>query len=352
MATVSRPGPTNDIPRRRRRQPSLSTVACFVAAAVCVIQFYRPPRELFARPFDRSRVVASLPEVQPSVNAFGTSGEVKLRFALPEQQVEYPLDVSGDASNVSYVWVRLGDSTAAGDSAAARPLGAASLVAPTRPGLYQLALISGAERELVQGPMLAVMVPFSQKLGSTLNGYRIGTYLAERLGSRGRHDRPDGFIEVSQETAELPISKHFRLGDFITRDGQQSWPRYAALNPRLLDKLELVIAEVARRRGDTSSLKVNLDVQSGFRTPSYNRTVSRSAKDSRHQYGDAADVTIDANFDGRYTAFDSRLVATAVEKVEREHPELAGGLGLYTSARYRTPYVHIDARGTRARWRG
>jgi hypothetical protein len=27
-------------------------------------------------------------------------------------------------------------------------------------------------------------------------------------------------------------------------------------------------------------------------------------------------------------------------------------LGMYTSSRYRTPYVHIDARGKRLRWQG
>ena len=31
---------------------------------------------------------------------------------------------------------------------------------------------------------------------------------------------------------------------------------------------------------------------------------------------------------------------------------LVGGLGLYTSRRYRTPYVHIDTRGKRSRWTG
>jgi len=45
-------------------------------------------------------------------------------------------------------------------------------------------------------------------------------------------------------------------------------------------------------------------------------------------------------------------VALAVEVVEKDHPDLSGGMGLYTSRRYRTPYVHIDARGRRARWRG
>src|SRR5215213_3559369 len=347
-------GATGNAPRtapQRRRQPSSSTVALFVVAAFGVVQFYHPPRNLFRQPFGGDRPVARLlPVVQPSVTAFGTSGEVNVRFSLPDRQVEYPLDVSGDASDVRYAWVRMGDLAAAADSGAARPLGDADLVAPAQPGMYQLALVRGSERRLIEGPWLAVMVPFSQKLGSTLNGYRIGTYVAERLGSSApRHDRPDGFVEVSREAADLSITKHLRLGDFITRDGQETWPRYTALNPRLLDKLELVIAEVARLRGDTSRVQVSVDVHSGFRTPFYNRTVARSARDSRHQYGDAADVTIDANFDGRYTAFDSRLVAAAVENVERDHPELAGGLGIYTSARYRTPYVHIDARGNRAR---
>jgi uncharacterized protein YcbK (DUF882 family) len=198
---------------------------------------------------------------------------------------------------------------------------------------------------------LAVLVPFSQKLGSTLNGYRIGTYLAERLKG-GSHDHPEGFVQVGAEDVNLALSKHLRLGDFVTHDAQDTWPRYAALNPQLLDKLELVLAEIASWRGDTANVHVAVDVHSGFRTPLYNRTVKRSAKDSRHQYGDAADVTIDANGDGRYTAADTKLVVKAVEAVESRHPDLTGGLGLYTSRRYSTPYVHIDARGTRARWHG
>jgi hypothetical protein len=49
---------------------------------------------------------------------------------------------------------------------------------------------------------------------------------------------------------------------------------------------------------------------------------------------------------------DELLVMLAVERVEEAHPDLVGGLGLYTSRRYRTPYVHIDVRGTRTRWTG
>jgi hypothetical protein len=63
-------------------------------------------------------------------------------------------------------------------------------------------------------------------------------------------------------------------------------------------------------------------------------------------------VAIDADGDGRVTLRDEVLVARAVELVESEHPDLVGGLGLYTSRHYRTPYVHIDARGRRSRWTG
>ena len=38
--------------------------------------------------------------------------------------------------------------------------------------------------------------------------------------------------------------------------------------------------------------------------------------------------------------------------IKRMHPELAGGLGVYSSRRFSTPYCHIDARGERKRWRG
>ena len=99
-------------------------------------------------------------------------------------------------------------------------------------------------------------------------------------------------------------------------------------------------------------LTLALDVHSGFRAPEHNRRVRRAASDSQHQYGDAADVAIDANGDGRITAIDSRMVGLAVEIVELKHPELVGGLGIYTSGHSSTNYVHIDVRGRRARWRG
>ena len=89
------------------------------------------------------------------------------------------------------------------------------------------------------------MVPFKQRVGGMLNGYRIGTYVADRLA---HHDHPDGFLEVGCADVDLRVSTHLRLGDFLTHDAQADvWPKYVALNPRLLDKLELVFAKIGAR---------------------------------------------------------------------------------------------------------
>jgi uncharacterized protein YcbK (DUF882 family) len=151
---------------------------------------------------------------------------------------------------------------------------------------------------------------------------------------------------VRPQNSELAVSTHFRLADFLTHDGQERWPRYLALDPRILDKVELVLAHLGVREHD-----MPMKVSSGFRTPLHNNRVPRAASDSRHQYGDAADLAIDVDGDGRVTYLDVLAVARAVELTERDHPELVGGLGLYGN-RGTSPYVHIDVRGVRKRWKG
>ncbi len=82
---------------------------------------------------------------------------------------------------------------------------------------------------------------------------------------------------------------------------------------------------------------------------------------SRHMYGDASDIFIDSdgdgkmddlNRDGRVDIGDSRFILQSVDRVEREHPELIGGAGVYVACRGHGPFIHIDTRGYRARWTG
>lgn len=296
------------------------------------------PRELPApRPFERLLAAPAVAEAAPSANAFGRSGRVRMRFALPGQLVEYPLELSGDPARVRYGWARHADTLLVG---AVHPLEGAELAVPAVPGFFRLALVAeGEPTRFVDGLTVAVLRPFTQ---GRIEGYALGTWTSRRTPVS---DRPTGFLEVRPEDAELPLTAHLTVGEFLAHDGQRSWPRYAAVDPDLLDKLELVFAEAMRR--DSSALDV--DVRSGFRSPAYNRTVRFAARDSRHQYGDAADVALDVDRDGRITGRDARLLADAVNVVERRHPELAGGLGVYVR---RGKYVHIDTRGVRVRWGG
>ena len=305
-----------------------------------------PPDSAGARVAAASADPAAVPVRVPVRPAFGRSEGVYVRVALPGQVVEFPVAPASPTAAVRYHWVRAADGSAA---VGERPLTGSVVVAPGRPGIYHLALTSGpagpgAARRVLDDVTLAVLVPFAEKLGATLNGYRIGRYPFETFGG----ERPTGFIEVLPSTARLQVSRHLRFEDFLTHDHQLQWPRYVALSPELLDKVELVAAEIARTRGVPDPVRVQLNVHSGFRTPLHNGNVEGSAFNSRHQYGDAADVAFDADGDGRFTALDAQWAGLAAEMVERRHPELVGGLGMYTSAR--APYVHIDVRGRRARW--
>jgi uncharacterized protein YcbK (DUF882 family) len=341
---VSAPDPTGS------RLGGIGAALMFGLATIGAVQFLRPDGSLTTAPL--SNLTAAItpasinpaPAASPTADAFGRSGEVKVRLSLPGEAVEFPIAIAGSGDSLSYQWVSATDSSY---HVPPRTLSAAPTIAPHRPGFYHLTIIRGETREKLAEPVLAVMVPFNQKFGGQLNGYRIGTYLAERLG--GGHDRPVGFVEVQPEMLDLQITKHLKLADFVTHDDQGDvWPKYVALNPKLLDKLELIFTDLSSRM----SPELAVNVHSGFRSPSHNSRVERAARDSRHQYGDAADLAVDADADGRITMTDELLVMLAVERVEEAHPDLVGGLGMYTSRRYRTPYVHIDARGKRSRWQG
>ncbi|HWP03156.1 MAG TPA: hypothetical protein VNL96_06855 [Gemmatimonadaceae bacterium] len=205
---------------------------------------------------------------------------------------------------------------------------------------------------------LVMLRPFGHKRGEYLNGYRLGRWPAERwLVGRG-YFNPDGFVEVTPANAQLAVSEHFRLGDFLMKDGQAVWPKYLLLDPRLVDKLELVLRELG---ADTSVVARGMVVLSGFRAPYYNDyyVSEGAARASRHQYGDAADIVVDFDGDGRMDDLDRngrvdledmRPVIDAVLRVERRYPELVGGLGTYAAMGPSGPFAHVDVRGTRARW--
>jgi len=201
--------------------------------------------------------------------------------------------------------------------------------------------------------------PFHTKLGSWIDNYLVGFWPAERRRiNSSAYANPSDFIEVTPANEDTFVSQHFRLRDFVTHDQPNVWPKYLVLREALLDKLELVLQDLAHHGVDTS----HVVVLSGFRTPAYNLALgdaSGRARESRHQYGDAADIIIDAdgngrmddlNLDGRVDRGDVRVIERAVERVEQHYPELAGGLGLYDAEGPHGPFAHIDVRGEVKRW--
>lgn len=202
-----------------------------------------------------------------------------------------------------------------------------------------------------------VMRPFGHKRGEMLGPYRLGWWPAERWMMAANYLNPDGFVEVVPSNVDVRLSEHFVLRDFLTRDQEGTWPKFAVLEERLLDKLELVLQELRGRRVDVNRAVV----LSGFRAPYYNdrRIDEGAARASRHMFGDAADLIIDADGDGRMDDLngdrrvdvrDLTMIAAAVAAVETRFPELRGGLGSYAAVGPSGPFAHIDVRGTSARW--
>jgi hypothetical protein len=85
------------------------TAAMFMVAALAVLRFYEPPETLLESRFGNP-LLPLVPPATPSPTAFGLSGAVQVRFALPSGGVEYPLEVHGDPTELEYAWVRVTDS--------------------------------------------------------------------------------------------------------------------------------------------------------------------------------------------------------------------------------------------------
>ncbi len=243
----------------------------------------------------------------------------------------------------------------------ARPLGLTFLqrllgdTVPSEPGRVYLVPSDATPRPFA----FITMLPFGDKVNGRLGSYRVGFWPSERRAARnGGYTNPSGFIRVTRENQDMLVSEHFRLRDFLTHDQQNVWPKYLVLREDLIDKLELVISDLEEHGTPVRRVVV----MSGFRTPQYNQRgvgAGGRAQDSRHQYGDAADVFVDnngdgrmddLNRDGRVNARDAQVMIDAAERVERRHPDLMGGAGRYRATSAHGPFAHIDVRGYRARW--
>jgi uncharacterized protein YcbK (DUF882 family) len=238
----------------------------------------------------------------------------------------------------------------------------AAIQSGSHPGIFRTIVSLGQAIKPIADFTLITLRPALAAHHGRIGFYYLGRWPAARKAKGGRVDytAPSGFIEVTPATADARLSEHFTIRDFLTHDQQSVWPKYVVINLKLVDKLELVLADLEAHGIDPAGIQV----MSGFRTPHYNAAGGDPhgrAELSRHMYGDAADIYIDndhdgrmddLNHDGRVDIDDARVILAAVDRVERAHPSLVGGCGVYAATPAHGPFIHIDTRGYPARWVG
>lgn len=118
------------------------------------------------------------------------------------------------------------------------------------------------------------------------------------------------------------LSKNFQVKEFRCRDGS---------DPIFIDSELVTLLQKVR---DHFGKAVNIN--SAFRTASYNAKQKKAAKYSQHLYGKAADIWIaDVSVD--------TLAAYAETLLPNK-----GGIGRY----YTDGFVHVDTRANKSRWTG
>lgn len=215
--------------------------------------------------------------------------------------------------------------------------------APDAPDTLEVRLVDGTGE--AHEISLFVLAPLN---GDTvMEGYRIGEY---------PQNAPEGLIRLTEDDMDTPVSPSFTIGQFICKQQPGHWPKFALVSGNLLLRLEAVLAELQE---DALTDADSFFVMSGYRTPFYNTEI-RSARLSRHMYGDAADiypdvagndsVMDDLNGDGRITRADAEFLYDYAEDLFAAKNLPEGGIGAYDANAIHGPFVHIDGRGTRARW--
>ncbi|MEW5925291.1 MAG: D-Ala-D-Ala carboxypeptidase family metallohydrolase [Candidatus Zixiibacteriota bacterium] len=227
--------------------------------------------------------------------------------------------------------------------------------APSQPGLYKLNIIC-REMSDTMTINIFVLVPYGQMNGEYLNGYQIGRYPKTLYKGLPAYKPPPGFIEITEENAETRLTPHFRLSQFACKQGN-GYPKYIVLRELLLVKLEVILQALNEKGYHCSTL----NVMSGYRTPYYNKTIG-NVRYSRHQWGDAADIFIDENpkddvmddlnKDGQINWKDAGVMYDIIDALSgmKVFERLIGGLARYKRTSNHGPFVHVDARGYRARW--
>ncbi len=304
-----------------------------------------------------------------AAGAAGVAGTLAAAIAPPSYRVPFTLSVEGVTTNLAVISTSLlpGETLTVRTAADRAEASAGTLerlpagegegwrwVAPASSGIVTLHFSEGEASARLNA---FVLTPWANGAQEELNGFRIGAYSPTPLRGLATYVAPRGFIAVGEEHADLHVSPHFTLGQFFCKQAPGELDtRYLLVRTALLVKLERLREEVSV----THPIET-LTVMSGFRTPWYNAAIGNRTTSSRHLYGGAADVFVDGdgdgvmddlNGDGRVDRTDATWLADLAERIaDAGDPQWpSGGVGVYDANSAHGPFVHVDARGFRARW--
>ena len=222
-----------------------------------------------------------------------------------------------------------------------------AVYAPGNAGFYSLVLSNNKTSKRL---LVIVKKPFNAS-NKQLNNYQIGLYPAPYKGYT-QYSAPNGFIEIFEKDLTRQLTPHVQVKNVICKQ-VSGFPKYLYVNNDGLMMLEELLTFV-----QNEGIKVSkFAFISGYRTPHYNRSIG-NGKHSRHQYGDAFDLYIDEDGDGRMddldgdgklTVADVDVLYKVFEKFQKQS-RYNGGIGRYKPASHHGGFVHIDNRGFTARW--
>jgi len=223
-------------------------------------------------------------------------------------------------------------------------------IAPSQKGIYPIILKKNGITSTVLNCI--VLVPASNLKNERINGYRIGSY---PNSNSQLYKNPKGFIEVTAENQLTKVSPHYVLKDFLCKQ-QANYPKYLVLRERGIIKLEKVQSELNK----DSLIFKKFSFISGYRTPFYNKSIG-NVTNSRHIFGDAYDIFIDEdsngrmddlNGDGKLSKSDALYLYNKINVMHKSEwfKPFIGGLGLYGPNSRHGGFIHIDSRGYKARW--
>lgn len=190
------------------------------------------------------------------------------------------------------------------------------------------------------------------KCNGFVNGYKVGIYPYIKDVNKKKYE----FIEINQENRKMKISPNYTIEEFRSKPITEKFPVYIMLDEKIIHKVEGMIENYRREHIYIEKFVI----MSAYRTPVHNNKLG-NGKLSRHVFGDAVDIFVDENHDGKMDdinndgvidAKDIKMLYDIAAKMDdsEKYSMFSGGLSMYESNRIVGQFLHVDSRGSKIRW--